>query len=110
MKKQPRVAIYHRTNHLHNRDALDHLVAYTEKIDLEPIIIFVDIGSGAGYRSSLSNLLNHVRNKKVDSIIAHSLSRFSRKTSEVAAILSELEKYNVKLIIPNDRMEVAYHE
>lgn len=109
MKKQPRVAIYYRTNHFNNKASLFHLVACAKKNGLEPII-FLDIDSGVGHRSSLNNLLNHVRSQKVDIIITHSLSRFSPKTSEVSDILSEFKKYNVKLIIPNGQMEVAHHE
>lgn len=109
MKKQPRVAIYYRTNHLNNMAPLHHLEVYAKERELEPIL-FLDIASGVRHRPALHDLLNYVRNQKVDIIITHSLSRFSRKASEVATILSELANYNVKLVIPNGRMEVAHHD
>ncbi|MCF2647415.1 recombinase family protein [Niallia circulans] len=109
MKKQPRVAIYHHANHSNNTALLHHLVAYAQKGNLEPTI-FLDIASGVGKRPALEDLLNHVRSQKVDIIIIHSLSRFSRNSSEVTAILDEFRKYNVKLSVPNVRMEVAHHE
>jgi DNA invertase Pin-like site-specific DNA recombinase len=108
MKKQPRVAIYYRTNHFNNT-SLQHLEAFAKKYESEPIL-FLDIASGVRHQLALHELLFHVRSQKVDVIITHSLPRFSRKASEVAAILSEFEKYNVKLIIPNGRMEVTHHE
>lgn len=109
MKKQPRVAIYYRTNHLNNMATLHHLEVFAKERGLEPII-FLDIDSGVVQRQSLNHLLNQVRNQKVDIIITHSLSRFSRKISEVAAILSEFEKFNAKLILSSGRMEVAHHD
>ncbi|MFD5705773.1 recombinase family protein [Bacillus subtilis] len=59
---------------------LHHLEVYAKERELEPII-FLDIDSGVEQRQSLNHLLNQVRNQKVDIIITHSLSRFSRKTS-----------------------------
>ncbi|WP_400245939.1 recombinase family protein [Niallia sp. JL1B1071] len=87
---------------------LHHLEVYAKESGLEPII-FLDIDSGVGQRQSLNHLLNQVRNQKVDIIITHSLSCFSRKTGELAAVVSELEKYNVKLVIPNVRLEAAHY-
>lgn len=108
MKTQPRVAIYYRINHSGNLAPLHDLEAYAKENGLEPTI-YLDIDSGVGERPALTDLLNLVRSQKVDIIITHSLSRFSRKTSEVTAIFNELEKYNVKLVIPG-QLEVAPHE
>lgn len=109
MKKQPRVAIYYRTNHSNNIAPLHYLEAYAKERELEPIL-FLDIDSGVGQRQSLHHLLNKVRGQKVDIIIAPSLSRLSRNTSEVTAILIEIANYNAKLVIHNSPLEVAHHE
>ncbi|MED0773814.1 recombinase family protein [Bacillus siamensis] len=109
MKKQPRVGIYFRTNHLNNMATLHHLEVYAKERELEPII-FLDIDSGVEQRQSLNHLLNQVRNQKVDIIITYSLSRFSRKTSEVSSILCEFKKFNARLILYSGQMEVAHHD
>lgn len=100
MKSTQRVAIYNRTNNAKNTALFSHLEAYAKERGLDPIT-FTDVKNGVEQGQSLKELLNLVRNNKVDIIITHSLSRFSRKASEVTAILSEFKKYNVQVVILN---------
>jgi DNA invertase Pin-like site-specific DNA recombinase len=108
-KTKPTVAIYFRTNHLNNMAPLHNLEAYASENEFAPII-FLDVKNGVENRPSLNNLLNLVQNKQLDIIITNSLTRFARKTCELAAILREFQKYNVKVILPSDREGNAHHE
>lgn len=98
MKTKKRVAIYYRTS-LSNNTA-SYKEAHAKASGLEPLI-FTDFNNGVTNRPALDSLLNHVRSNKVDIIITDSLSRFSRKRSEVSALLREFEKYNVQVVISN---------
>lgn len=100
MKSKQRVAIYNRTNHVNNTAALSYLEAYAKERGLDPIA-FTDIKNGVGQGQALKDLLNLVRRNKIDIIITHSLSRFSREVSEVTAILNEVKKYNVQVVVLN---------
>lgn len=109
MRSQLRVAIYDHTNHINSMAPMQYLEAYAKQKGFYPLI-FADISNGVGQRPALEDLINLVRKRKVDITITHSLSRFSRKNLEVVAIMNELEKYNMKVVIQNGWIEVAHHE
>lgn len=99
MKSKQRVAIYNRANQEKNAAvSLYQLETYDNERGLDHIT-FTDVRNSLG--QALEELLQLVRRNKVDIIITHSLSRFSRKPSELTAILSELEKYNVQVVTLN---------
>lgn len=110
MKKiQSAVAIYYRTNHLINMEPLQNLVANAKENGLNPIIL-ADLASDVEYRPALNMLLKMVRSNKINMIIIESITRFSRNKNELAAILEELKKYNVKIISSRALNEVVHHE
>lgn len=107
-----RTAIYARTA-CSNKTALTWQVQVLQglaaKLDLDVTHIIRETASGLDfYRPGLNELMSLSENHEIDTILMTNLDRIGRDTPKVLAVLEELEKHGIKLIIQGgDTVEVA---
>lgn len=111
-----RVAIYARvsTKREEQKNSLENQVAYaTDLIARNGWTVagrYIDDGiSGAtiSKRKELQRLLEDARKKKIDAIIAKSVSRLGRNTVENLQTAAEIEGLGIRLILPEDNYDSA---
>ncbi len=106
-----RTAIYARTA-CPNETALDWQVQVLQglaaKLNLNVTHIIRETASGLDfYRPGLNELMSLSEHHEIDTILMTNLDRIGRDTPKVLAVLEELEKHGVKLIIQGgDTVEV----
>lgn len=106
-----RTAIYARTA-CSNKTALTWQVQVLQglaaKLDLDVTHIIRETASGLDfYRPGLNELMSLSENHEIDTILMTNLDRIGRDTPKVLAVLEELYKHGVKLIIQGgDTIEI----
>ena len=109
--KMNRTAIYARTASPNETalewqvQALQGLASY---LSLNVTHIIRETASGLNFgRPGLNELMSLVENHEIDTILMTNLDRIGRDTPKVLAILEELEKHGIKLIIQGgDTVEI----
>ena len=72
------------------------------------IRVYQDVMSGGkASRPGLDALLRDIRAGKVERLLAFKLDRLGRSLAHLAALLTELEKHNVPLIIPGQGIDTS---
>lgn len=107
-------AIYGRvsTDREEQKHSLKNQLVLAEKIamDLGFIVVarYIDEGiSGAGVRNrdGIQSLLEDAKGSKFDTVIAKSVSRLGRNTLQSLQTAQQLEKHNIRLILPEDNYD-----
>lgn len=111
-----RCAIYARvsTKRDEQRNSLDNQVAFTTGIVAEKgwqlIKTYIDDGvSGTTFskREAIQQLIHDAKRKKIDIVIAKSVSRFGRNSVESMTVADELERLGIRLIFPEDNYDTS---
>lgn len=107
-----RTAIYARTacpNETARERQVQALQGLASYLSLNVTHIIRETASGLNFgRPGLNELMSLVENHEIDTILMTNLDRIGRDTPKVLAILEELEKHGIKLIIQGgDTVEVA---
>ena len=106
-----RTAIYARTacpNETARERQVQALQGLASYLSLNVTHIIRETASGLNFgRPGLNELMSLVENHEIDTILMTNLDRIGRDTPKVLAILEELEKHGIKLIIQGgDTVEI----
>ena len=110
-----RVVIYARvsTNSQDYDRQISDLREYAKKMDYVVVKEFSEKISGAkkvADRYALSELLNYVRNNKVDKVLIYECSRLSRRIVDFLQVIEELNELKVSLYIHQNRLETLLED
>lgn len=110
-----RVVIYARvsTNSQDYDRQISDLREYAKKMDYIVVKEFSEKISGAkkvADRYALSELLNYVRNNKVDKVLIYECSRLSRRIVDFLQVIEELNELKVSLYIHQNRLETLLED
>ena len=110
-----RVVIYARvsTNSQDHDRQISDLREYAKKMDYIVVKEFSEKISGAkkvADRYALSELLNYVRNNKVDKVLIYECSRLSRRIVDFLQVIEELNELKVSLYIHQNRLETLLED
>ena len=111
VSKMNRTAIHARTA-CHSEAALTRQVQILQglaaKLDLDLTHIIRETASGLDFkRQGLNELMCLAKHHEIDTVLMTNLDRIGRDTPKVLAILEELEKHGIKLIIQGgDTVEI----
>lgn len=110
-----RVVIYARvsTNSQDYDRQISDLRKYAKKMDYIVVKEFSEKISGAkkvADRYALSELLNYVRNNKVDKVLIYECSRLSRRIVDFLQVIEELNELKVSLYIHQNRLETLLED
>ncbi len=96
------------------QNSLQNQLSLAENIANEKGFIVVDryidngiSGTGFKNRSGLNKLLNDLEKKDINVVIAKSISRLGRDTSQALNIANKVEKLGIRLILPEDFYDSA---
>ena len=87
---------------------IDELKDYAKRMDYEVIKVYCEKISGAkkvAERNALSELLDYVRNNKVDKVLIYECSRLSRRIVDFLQVIEELNEQKVSLYIHQNGLE-----
>lgn len=87
---------------------IDELRDYAKRMDYEVVKVFCEKNSGAkkvAERYALSELLDYVRNNKVDKVLIYECSRLSRRIVDFLQVIEELNELKVSLYIHQNGLE-----
>ena len=110
-----KVIIYARvsTNSQDYDRQISDLREYAKKMDYIVVKEFSEKISGAkkvADRYALSELLNYVRNNKVDKVLIYECSRLSRRIVDFLQVIEELNELKVSLYIHQNRLETLLED
>ena len=110
-----RVVIYARvsTNSQDYDRQISDLREYAKKMDYIVVKEFSEKISGAkkvADRYALSELLNYVKNNKVDKVLIYECSRLSRRIVDFLQVIEELNELKVSLYIHQNRLETLLED
>ena len=92
---------------------IDELKDYAERMNYQVAKIFSEKASGAkkvAERNALSELLNYVRNNKVDKVLIYECSRLSRRIVDFLQVIEELNELKVSLYIHQNGLETLLQD
>lgn len=87
---------------------IDELKDYAERMNYQVAKIFSEKASGAkkvAERNALSELLNYVRNNKVDKVLIYECSRLSRRIVDFLQVIERLTEKGISLYILQNGLE-----
>ena len=87
---------------------IDELKDYAKRMNYQVVRIFSEKVSGAkkvAERNALSELLDYVRNSKVDKVLIYECSRLSRRIVDFLQVIEELNEQKVSLYIHQNGLE-----
>ena len=111
-----KAAIYARVSTLEQAEQGYSLIAQQEKLEAYATGMgysifknYVDDGfSGKSLeRPAIINLINDVKNKKIDIVLIYKVDRLSRKVKDVLELVELFEKYNVTLFSLNENLDLS---
>ena len=83
---------------------IDELKDYANRMNYQVVKVFCEKVSGAkkvAERNALSELLDYVRNSKVDKVLIYECSRLSRRIVDFLQVIEELNEQKVSLYTSN---------
>ena len=92
---------------------IDELKDYAKRMNYQVVRIFSEKVSGAkkvAERNALSELLDYVRNSKVDKVLIYECSRLSRRIVDFLQVIEELNEQNVSLYIHQNGLETLLED
>ena len=92
---------------------VDELKDYAKRMNYEVVKVFCEKISGAkkvAERNALSELLNYVRNNKVDKVLIYECSRVSRRIVDFLQVIEELNEQKVSLYIHQNGLETLLED
>ena len=92
---------------------VDELKDYAKRMNYEVVKVFCEKISGAkkvAERNALSELLNYVRNNKVDKVLIYECSRLSRRIIDFLQVIEELNEQKVSLYIHQNGLETLLED
>ena len=110
INKNMKVVIYARVSTLaqeYDRQ-IDELKDYAKHMNYQVVKVFSEKISGAkkiADRNALSELLDYVRNSKVDKVLIYECSRLSRRIVDFLQVIEELNELKVSLYIHQNGLE-----
>ena len=87
---------------------IDELRDYAERMNYQVVKVFCEKISGAkkvAERNALSELLDYVRNNKIDKVLIYECSRLSRRIVDFLQVIEELNELKVSLYIHQNGLE-----
>lgn len=87
---------------------IDELRDYAERMNYQIVKVFCEKISGAkkvAERNALSELLDYVRNNKIDKVLIYECSRLSRRIVDFLQVIEELNELKVSLYIHQNGLE-----
>lgn len=92
---------------------VDELKDYAKRMNYEVVKVFCEKISGAkkvAERNALSELLDYVRNNKVDKVLIYECSRLSRRIVDFLQVIEELNEQKVSLYIHQNGLETLLED
>lgn len=92
---------------------IDELKDYAKRMDYEVAKVFCEKISGAkkvAEREQLSELLDYVRNNKIDKVLIYECSRLSRRIVDFLQVIEELNELKVSLYIHQNKLETLLQD
>ena len=92
---------------------IDELKDYAKRMNYQVVRIFSEKVSGAkkvAERNALSELLDYVRNSKVDKVLIYECSRLSRRIVDFLQVIEELNEQKVSLYIHQNGLETLLED
>lgn len=92
---------------------VDELKDYAKRMNYEVVKVFCEKISGAkkvAERNALSELLDYVRNNKVDKVLIYECSRLSRRIVDFLQVIEELNEQKVSLYIYQNGLETLLED
>lgn len=87
---------------------IDELKDYAKRMDYEVVKVYCEKISGAkkvAERNALSELLDYVRNNKIDKVLIYECSRLSRRIVDFLQVIEVLNELKVSLYIHQNGLE-----
>ena len=115
INKNMKVVIYARVSTLaqeYDRQ-IDELKDYAKHMNYQVVKVFSEKISGAkkiADRNALSELLDYVRNNKVDKVLIYECSRLSRRIVDFLQVIEELNELKVSLYIHQNGLETLLQD
>ena len=92
---------------------IDELRDYAERMNYQVVKVFCEKISGAkkvAERNALSELLDYVRNNKIDKVLIYECSRLSRRIVDFLQVIEELNELKVSLYIHQNGLETLLQD
>lgn len=92
---------------------IDELKDYANRMNYQIVKIFSEKVSGAkkiAERNALSELLDYVRNNKIDKVLIYECSRLSRRIVDFLQVIEELNELKVSLYIHQNGLETLLQD
>ena len=92
---------------------IDELKDYAKHMNYQVVKVFSEKISGAkkiADRNALSELLDYVRNNKVDKVLIYECSRLSRRIVDFLQVIEELNELKVSLYIHQNGLETLLQD
>lgn len=92
---------------------IDELKDYAKRMNYQVVKVFSEKISGAkkiADRNALSELLDYVRNNKVDKVLIYECSRLSRRIVDFLQVVEELNELKVSLYIHQNGLETLLQD
>lgn len=92
---------------------IDELKDYAKRMKYQVVKVFSEKISGAkkiADRNALSELLDYVRNNKVDKVLIYECSRLSRRIVDFLQVIEELNELKVSLYIHQNGLETLLQD
>lgn len=92
---------------------IDELKDYANRMNYQVVKVFSEKASGAkkvAERNALSELLDYVRNSKVDKVLIYECSRLSRRIVDFLQVIEELNEQKVSLYIHQNGLETLLED
>lgn len=92
---------------------IDELKDYAKRTNYQVVKVFSEKISGAkkiADRNALSELLDYVRNNKVDKVLIYECSRLSRRIVDFLQVIEELNELKVSLYIHQNGLETLLQD
>lgn len=92
---------------------IDELKDYANRMNYQVVKVFSEKVSGAkkvAERNALSELLDYVRNSKVDKVLIYECSRLSRRIVDFLQVIEELNEQKVSLYIHQNGLETLLED
>ena len=115
INKNMKVVIYARVSTLvqeYDRQ-IDELKEYAKRMNYQIVKVFSEKISGAkkiAERNALSELLDYVRNNKIDKVLIYECSRLSRRIIDFLQVVEELNELKVSLYIRQNGLETLLQD
>ena len=92
---------------------IDELKDYAKRMNYQVVKVFSEKVSGAkkiAERNALSELLDYVRNNKIDKVLIYECSRLSRRIVDFLQVIEELNELKVSLYIHQNGLETLLQD